>query len=72
MTGYSLNCAGFEASDPHIIQLISLAAQKFISSIANNALQHCKMKGMASGSSQSKSKDCKYTLNHGGLDPCPQ
>lgn len=44
------------------IRLISLAAQKFISDIANDALQHCKMKGTASGNSRSKSKDHKYTL----------
>lgn len=33
----------------------SLWLQKFISDIANNALQYFKMKGTASGSSQSKS-----------------
>ncbi|XP_049644845.1 transcription initiation factor TFIID subunit 10-like [Suncus etruscus] len=68
VTGYYLNRAGFEASDPHIIWLISLA-QKFIADIANDALQHCKMKGTASGSSRSKTKDHKYTLTMEDLTP---
>eukprot|EP00069_Balaena_mysticetus_P022534 bmy_14234T0 len=38
-TGYSLNNADFGASDPQIIKLISLAAQKFISGCANDVQQ---------------------------------
>ncbi|KFO22161.1 Transcription initiation factor TFIID subunit 10 [Fukomys damarensis] len=69
VTGYYLNPAGFEASNPHIVRLISLAAKKFISDIASGALQHSKMKGMALGSSQSNSKDCKYSLTVEDLTP---
>lgn len=48
--------------------MISLAAQKFVSDIANDALQHCKMRG--SGQSSRKSgKDKRYTLTMEDLTP---
>ncbi|XP_028266521.1 LOW QUALITY PROTEIN: transcription initiation factor TFIID subunit 10 [Parambassis ranga] len=69
VTGYYLNRAGFEASDPRIIRLISLLLRSLSQTIANDALQYCKMKGTASGSSRSKTKDKKYTLTMEDLTP---
>uniref|UniRef100_G1PCP6 Transcription initiation factor TFIID subunit 10 n=1 Tax=Myotis lucifugus TaxID=59463 RepID=G1PCP6_MYOLU len=66
VTGYYLNRAGFEASDPRIIWLISLAARNSSQILPTT---HCKMKGTASGSSRSKSKDRKYTLTMEDLTP---
>merc|ERR1711997_1424289 len=44
-TKYYLSTAGFDTTDPRVLRLVSLATQKFISDIANHALQHCKMRG---------------------------
>lgn len=76
VTSHYLNTAGFETSDPRIVRLISIAAQKFISDVANDALQHCKTRtNNASNSShnaakgQKPSKDRKYTLTMEDLSP---
>ena len=44
VTKHYLSTAGFDTSDPRVLRLVSLATQKFISDIANDALQHCKVK----------------------------
>ena len=43
ITSRYFNMAGFsDPVDPRILRIVSVAAQKFISDIANDALQHCK------------------------------
>ena len=44
MTSHYLASAGLETTDPRIVKLVSLAAQKFVSDVAADALTHCKMK----------------------------
>ncbi|CAH3182088.1 unnamed protein product [Porites evermanni] len=68
VTAFYLNRSGFDTTDPRVVRMISLAAQKFVSDIANDALQHCKMRG--SGQSSRKSgKDKRYTLTMEDLTP---
>lgn len=50
------------------LRLISLAAQKFISDIANDALQHCKVRS-SNQPSKTKGKDRRYTLTMEDLSP---
>eukprot|EP00099_Drosophila_melanogaster_P014429 NP_477463.1 TBP-associated factor 10 [Drosophila melanogaster] len=77
LTMHILKTAGFCTVDPKIVRLVSVSAQKFISDIANDALQHCKTRTTniqhSSGHSSSKDKknpkDRKYTLAMEDLVP---
>lgn len=74
VTAYYLRTSGFEPKDPRILRLISVAAQKFISDIANDALQHCKIRSSnnsSHGSSKSSksAKDRRYCLTMEDLAP---
>lgn len=64
VTNSILQGVGVEQQTPEVTRLISLAAQKFISDISYEALQHCKMRG---GGKEQKSKssgrDRKYAMS---------
>ncbi|KFM65295.1 Transcription initiation factor TFIID subunit 10, partial [Stegodyphus mimosarum] len=62
-----MHSAGFQTADPQVVRLISIAAQKFISDIANDALQHCKMRG--AGQSRKGTEDKRYVLTNEDLKP---
>ncbi|XP_035227572.1 transcription initiation factor TFIID subunit 10-like [Stegodyphus dumicola] len=66
VSGY-MHSAGFQTTDPQVVRLISIAAQKFISDIANDALQHCKMRG--AGHSKKGMEDKRYVLTNEDLKP---
>ncbi|XP_011206970.1 transcription initiation factor TFIID subunit 10 [Bactrocera dorsalis] len=76
LTARFLNQAGFETMDPRIVRIISVSAQKFISDIANDALQHCKTRtssqhsgGHGSNKDKKPNKDRRYTLAIEDLTP---
>jgi len=52
VTAYYLNRTGFSCTDVKVKRMIALAAQKFVSDIANDALQYCKIRQQNSSSKE--------------------
>lgn len=73
LTAHYLSQAGLHTSDPRIIRLVSLAAQKFITEVASDALTHSQMRGNPAGGSSAsgnkKSKEKKNCLRMEDLQP---
>lgn len=65
MTSHYLNMGGFHADDKRIVRLISIATQKFMSDIIDDALQHSKARThMQNAATPGGSKvRCLYLLN---------
>jgi len=75
LTSHYLSQAGLQTSDPRIIRLVSLAAQKFLTEVASDALTHSTMRGSApttSAGSSKKAKDKKNCLKMEDLTPALQ
>ncbi|ALC39083.1 Taf10b [Drosophila busckii] len=72
VTAHYLNMGGFHADDKRIVRLISIATQKFMSEIIDDALQHSKARTHLQNSNTpggSKAKDRKFTLTMEDLQP---
>lgn len=57
-----LSKAGLPPTDPQVTKLIALVAQKFVSDVAYEALQHCKMRGGGKEQKKMSGKDRKFAL----------
>src|SRR5699024_1820537 len=68
VTAHYMHSAGFAANDPRVLRLVSIASQKFIADIANDSLQHCKMR-TALNQTKKGTKDKRYTLTFEDLTP---
>lgn len=68
ITSHFMQSNGFETNDPRILRLISIASQKFIADIANDSLQHCKMR-TALNQNKKPTKDKRYSFTFEDLNP---
>ncbi|XP_022214898.1 transcription initiation factor TFIID subunit 10b [Drosophila obscura] len=72
VSAHYLNLGGFQADDKRIVRLISIAAQKYMSEIMDDALQHSKARTHMQTTNTpggSKAKDRKFTLTMDDLQP---
>ncbi|KAH8412176.1 hypothetical protein KR009_000355 [Drosophila setifemur] len=72
VTSHYLNSGGFQADDKRIVRLISIAAQKYMSDIIDDALQHSKARTHMQTTNTpggSKAKDRRFTLTMEDLQP---
>ncbi|KAF7489964.1 Transcription initiation factor TFIID subunit 10 [Sarcoptes scabiei] len=68
ITSHIMQTSGFNTDDSRILRLASLAGQKFIADIVNDALQHCKMR-TAMNQNKKVLKDRRYILTFEDLVP---
>jgi len=57
-----LSSAGLQSTDPQVTRMVSLVAQKFLSDVAYEALQHCKMRGGGKEMKKVSGRDRKFAL----------
>ncbi|GBP45782.1 Transcription initiation factor TFIID subunit 10 [Eumeta japonica] len=70
VVAHYLDSAGFHTQDPRLIRLIALAAQKFLSEIANDALQHCKVRTSGQPTAKGhKPKERRFLMTMDDLAP---
>ena len=62
LTANILSRAGMETADQRMVTLVSLAAQKFISELASEALTNCKMRQASSNNIKKGNKVKKYAM----------
>lgn len=66
---HHLRSAGVDPDDPRIARLMAIISQKFISDIANDTLQRCKIRAANQPSKTNKPKDRNYQLTMDDLAP---